>query len=102
MASACGQIAAVAQAMLDRSIEPLAGCRDICQVRHQLSDVDANSSCLLVVVGIESELDDCPLGPARDHWAPAALAIKDRQRDEYLQRVQHTLEDACRILASWR
>jgi hypothetical protein len=96
------QIAAVAQAMLDGGVEPQDGCREICRLRHQLSEPETYDQDLLVFVGIDSELDDCPTGLARQYWAPSALAEKDQQRDEYLRRVKDALTKACRALAMWR
>ena len=96
------QIAAMAQAMLDGGVDLQDGCREICGLQHQLSKSEAHNKDLLVLVGVDSELDDCPIGAARQHWEPAALAAKDRQRDEYLRRVNDRLLNACRALAAWR
>jgi hypothetical protein len=95
------EIAAVAQSMLDGSMELLHGCRVICTLQHQLSQAELHNNDLLVIVGIESELDDCPTGHARQHWEPSALADKDRERDDYLRRVGDRLTNACRALALW-
>ncbi|MEO7729689.1 MAG: hypothetical protein ABIY55_01865 [Kofleriaceae bacterium] len=96
------QLASVAQSMLDGRIELQGGCREICRLRHELSGPDVYDKDILVLVGIDSELDDCPIGPARAHWAPAFLAEKDQQRDDYLRRERDRLFNACSVLASWR
>jgi hypothetical protein len=96
------QIASVAQAILDGRVEPQDGCREISRLQHQLSELEMHDEDLLVFVGIDSELDDCPTGLARQYWAPSALTEKDRQRDEYLHRVKDRLMKACRALALWR
>lgn len=95
-------IAAVAQAMLDGRVELHAGCREICEQQHQLSMPDVHDKDLLFVVGVDSELAACPVGAARQYWEPTALAEKDRERDEYLCRVNDRLVTACRALATWQ
>lgn len=96
------EIAAVAQAMLDGRVGLHAGCESIAGLRHQLPEPEANGNELNLFVGIASELDDCPVSSERQYWEPAALADKDRKRDEYLNRVKEDLLNACRALAMWR
>lgn len=96
------QVAAVAQAMLAGDVHLQDGCREICGLRFQLSNPEQDDKDLMLLVGIDSELDDCPVGPVRQHWEPEALAGKDRQRDAYLHRLNDHLLTACRALATWR
>ena len=92
------EIVSIARRIVAKEIDPLLGCRLI--VRHQgsLLDVERQDPSLLVLVGVESETDHFPLGEVRSHWDPSALAQQDRQRAEYLQRVEKDVLDACRAI----
>ena len=101
-ASVRQEIATIAAAMAVGEVEPLDGCRRIVSLRGSLSEPDLSDSDLLVLVAIESELEDVALGPAREHWAPDALTAKDKERAEYLDAAEHELRRACRALsAKW-
>lgn len=90
------QIAEVLRQVLDRKIHPIEACRALVRMRDLFPD--PNDDDFLALVGIESETDDLPLGDVRTLWAPSALAGKDAELREYLQRVEHTLTDACSSL----
>lgn len=87
--------------MLDRQLGLQDGCRQLVALRHELASSDSADPDLLFVVGIDSDLEEFPLGPVRDRWAPGALAEVDRRRDERLERVREPLLAACRALAAW-
>lgn len=63
------------------------------QRAHGLPDDD-----LLPLAGIESELDEFPLGRARAFWDAAALAEKDAELARYLEAVRPVVTDFFRKL----
>jgi hypothetical protein len=96
------QIATVASGMAAGDVEFLEGCRRIALLRGSLSEPDISDPDLLVLVAVESELDDVPLGPAREYWSPDALAAKDKEKADYLETAKQELIRACRALnAKW-
>ena len=90
------EIVIIAGRVLAKEMDPLEGCRWI--VRHQeaLSEEERQDPNFVRLVGIESETDHFAMGVARQHWDPRALAEQDRERAEYLQRVEGNLFEACR------
>ena len=97
------QIAAVAAAMSAGSITLLDGCRRILSLRPALSKASLTDPDIQTFVAIESELDDVPMGSARNHWAPEALAQKDREAAEYLETSSAAIVRACLSLAiKWK
>lgn len=92
------EIARVARRIVAKEIDPVLGCRLIVRLQGPLSDAERQDQDLLTVVGIESETDHFALGEARSQWDPAALANQDRQRTEYLERIETTLYEACRSI----
>jgi hypothetical protein len=96
------EIATVACGMVAGVVELLDGCRRIALLRGSLSEPDISDPDLLVVVAVESELDDVPLGATREQWSPDALAAKDKEKAEYLDAANQELLRACRALnAKW-
>lgn len=93
------QIASVASKMVQNDVDLLAGCRTVVQLRGGLSEADGSDPDLLVLVAVESELDDIPTGPSRAHWAPRVLAQKDEAAARYLQSVREEVIRACQALA---
>jgi hypothetical protein len=92
------RIVAEASLMLNGQRDLLEGCRRIVRYRAGLSKQDLSDDDLMFMVVVESELDDVPTGPARPHWAPEALAEKDRKARDYIGRVQEELLKACQAL----
>lgn len=92
------EIVDVARRILAKEIDPLLGCRWIVQHQDALSDDERQDEDLLTIVGIESETDGSPLGEVRSQWDPAALALQDRKRAEYLGSVEGALYEACRSI----
>ena len=98
--SARREISRIAAAMVAGSVDLLEGCRRVAALRKSLSDSELSDPDLLVLVGIESELDDIPHGGARELWAPAALAAKDEEGVKYLEAAREALLRACRALSA--
>lgn len=92
------QIAAVAAKLVQNNVDLLDGCRSIVQLRGGLSEADRSDPDLLILVAVESELDDIPTGSARDHWEPYALVQKDQEAAEYLQSVREEVMRASQAL----
>lgn len=90
------RIADVADDMLNGNTDLLEGCRMIVSQRSRLPE--GNDGVFDVFVGVESELDDIPVGRARDIWTRESLALKDSQKEAYLARVADRLGDACKAL----
>ena len=89
------KMANVAREILAGQIGLLEGTRQLADLSRSLSDAEATDPDVLTPIGVDSELDDIPFGSARDRWAPEALAEKDRQCDEYIQRARVAIESAC-------
>src|SRR5258708_382423 len=53
----------------------------------------------VVILAVESETDDLPVGQARSLWNQEALAGLDREREEYEDRLRAQVITACRSLA---
>lgn len=98
--SARKQIAEIASDILNGDADVMEGCRKIVFLRGSLDMPETLDPDLLVVVAIESELDDVPVGPARKQWAPEALADKDKEMFEYLEMVRPELLRACQSIAN--
>ena len=94
------QMAALARSMLAGEIGLLEGCLRITGMSRQLPEAEASDPDVLTIRGVESEIDDMPVGVARALWDDAALAEKDRQRDEYLERARPFIQEACRAIAA--
>lgn len=92
------QIASVAAKMVQKNMELLNGCRTVVQLRGSLSEADGSDPDLLVLVAVESELEDVPTGPSRECWAPGVLAQKDEEAARYFQAVRDDVIRACQAL----
>jgi len=96
------RIVEVATHMEGGEIDLLSGCRRIAELRMGLDDEEMNDPDITTFVAIDSELDGHPMGPGRAHWPTEALAEKDRQRAQYLERVRDEVLRACReIRLKW-
>jgi hypothetical protein len=87
----------VAQAALDGRITVLEAVRALVSLAH--TDAIADVGDRRLIIGIESETDDLPVGEVRKLWAPSVLELKDAEiaRCEELYK-PHFLE-ACKRIA---
>ena len=67
------KIAEAARDMLNGALSFIEGARLICSLRGRAEVADFDPD-IVVFVAIESETDTLPIGDARQHWAPEALA----------------------------
>ena len=54
-----------------------------------------NDADFLLMTAISSETDHLPLGPARQHWAPDALARKDEELAEAADYWSDQVRSSC-------
>jgi hypothetical protein len=90
----------VAYAVLDGRTTVLEAVRELVSLAH--TDAIADVEDRRLIIGIESETDDLPVGEARKLWAPDALKTKDVEiaRCEELYRRQFL--EACKRIAGRR
>jgi hypothetical protein len=93
------EIARVATRVLTGEMGLHEASREIARLRTGLTEPEIDDPDLLIFVAVDSELDDVPLGGARQRWAPEALAEKDAQAADYLARVSERLLRACQSLS---
>ncbi len=86
----------IARSVLGEGYDPLLACRDLAQLRQRLPGVA--DEIMDTFVGVASEVDDLPIGSEREHWAAAALKLKDTEAAEYRERVRAVFEDSLRRL----
>jgi hypothetical protein len=88
----------IAQSVLDGRLNVLDAARALVSLAHTDAITDVEDRRL--IIGVESEIDDLPIGEVRKLWAPYALKEKDVEiaRAEALYG-NHILE-ACRRIAS--
>jgi hypothetical protein len=72
------KVARTAQDILDGRIGVIEASRRLSSLRFGVGG-DEWDPDFLTFVGIDSETDDLPVGQARQHWAPDALAKKDAE-----------------------
>jgi hypothetical protein len=87
----------IAAAVLDGRTTVLKAVRELCPLAH--TDALANEEDRTLVIAIESETDDLPIGEVRKLWAPYALKAKDAEivRAEELYKAQFL--EACKRIA---
>jgi hypothetical protein len=87
----------VAQAVLDGRTTVLEAVRELVSLAH--TDAIADVEDRRLIIGIESETDDLPVGEVRKLWATHALKTKDVEiaRCEELYRPQFL--EACKRIA---
>jgi hypothetical protein len=87
----------IAQEVLERRTTILEAVRKLYPLAH--TDAIANEDDRILVIAIESETDDLPIGEVRKLWAPYALEAKNAEivRCEELWKPQF-LEACKRIL----
>ncbi len=70
------KVARIAQDIVSNHIGVIEASRLLARLRFGVA-VDQWDPDFITFVGIDSETDDLPLGEARHHWSPSALALKD-------------------------
>ncbi|MBU8900118.1 hypothetical protein KRR26_31385 [Corallococcus sp. M34] len=93
MATASSQIERTLGLMLAGQLDLLQGCRTLVAHARELERIAPAE--FLVIVAIESETDDIPLGEVRTQWNKEALKEVDRLKEAYLGRVEAQLRVAC-------
>jgi Protein of unknown function (DUF2489) len=82
-----------ARMIIAGKIDLIEGCHIIAkQIYGQSSKRD---DVLITFIGVKSETDHLPLADARKHWAPEALSLKDKERDDYARRIRDDVIKAC-------
>jgi len=90
------EVASIAARVLDGTVGITEGARRIVTLGQRLGiDKDADFTTF---VGIDSETDQFPLGPARSHWAADSLTRYDAERQKIEDFYQRYAEQACRSL----
>lgn len=84
-----------AQAVIGGEVGLIEGARRLTAIGHELvldlwSDPDFS-----VLGAVASESDGLPIGKARAHWEPSALAEKDRELATYESKVHDIVLAAC-------
>ena len=75
------QAVAVAQAVLLGHLDAVRAAWQLAALRHEINGME-NDPDFLLMTAVSSETDHLPLGAARQHWDPAALARKDEELAE--------------------
>jgi hypothetical protein len=84
----------VTEAVMDGRTTVLEAARELVSIAH--TDAIANEEDRILIIAIESETDDLPIGEVRKLWAPYALEAKDAEiaRCEELWKAQFI--EACK------
>ena len=77
--SPLGQAKAVAQEMAAGRLGLIEGVRRLVDLRHALFHHGADDADFQVIMDFDRETVELPVGAARQYWAPAVLAEKDRE-----------------------
>ena len=86
----------IAKSVLAGQYDPLLACRELTDMREELSDVA--DEVMYVFRGVASEVDGLPIGPERMHWATEALRLKDPGAAEYRALVRSQVEESLKSL----
>src|SRR5678815_383935 len=96
------RIAELAQHIAEGRLDFLEGVRLIASLRAGLSQPDMADPDLLILMGVESELERIPTGAARAQWDPSYLAALDTEKHRYYESCSEDILRACRALtAKW-
>lgn len=93
------RIAHLARSISMGEISILEGCRQVMLERGGLAAEDIQDADLMVLVAVESELEDVPSAEGRSLWAPDSLRIVDEQANAYLSTVQAEVVRSCQSLS---
>jgi len=91
------QVVAAAQAMLNGRLSFLVGSRKLAALRHE-AGISVDDADFMVLVGIDSETDELPLGAVRIHWDVEALTMLQPEIDEAERWAAKVGVDACTSL----
>lgn len=89
----------IARKALEGKYDLLLACRDLANLRLELSDVD--DDIIDTFVGVASEIDDLPIGGERERWSVDALNLKDIEAEAYRERIKSIVEEVLRRLLSF-
>jgi hypothetical protein len=78
--------------ILQNKIGLIEGCRRLVQLHYKL---DGATEIFLPLIGIVSETDEFPLGEQRLGWSRDCLERMDKERDDYLLKVQEIISNTC-------
>jgi Protein of unknown function (DUF2489) len=93
MESSKAQLVSVARAMLEGQLDLIDGVRRLTKLRLDMPDPEWDA--FDGIRGVESETDDLPIGEERAFWNTKALAEKDADRQEYVEKVRRAVLEAC-------
>jgi hypothetical protein len=88
------EAARAAHAILAGEIGLIEGVRSLTRIGHGLVR-DFCDPDFSVRGAVDSETDDLPVGQARGHWDPAALAVKDGESADYEATIRDAVLAAC-------
>jgi hypothetical protein len=95
-----GELLALAQSILARRLNPIAGMRRIVALRFATGDPD--NEVFLPIRGMESETEAFPIGDARANFSDGYLEKMDADMKNYLSHAEADIFQACReILATF-
>ncbi len=83
----------VARGIVDGTTTVLEGCRSLVRLRADAEIPRSEAFC--VIIGVESETDDYPVGNQRASYAPELLERLDAQVLPYLDEVRPAVVEAC-------
>jgi hypothetical protein len=88
--------------IVDGNIHPLHGCRKVLALKSTLERIDykfPDDELFNEFRGVDSECDDFPIDPeVRKRWNEKSLQGKDRELNEYMDRVKDAVLEAARRL----
>lgn len=90
------EVVRIARSILSGQLDVLDGCRAL--VSHVTAAGLTDDPDAAVIVGVESETDDLPLGGERRAWHVESLRDKDARRSEYADRVRTAVLGACQSI----
>src|SRR5262245_42347331 len=93
MANAIARARKTAKMVLEDQYDPLLACRELADLREELSAV-LPRDVLNLFAAVSSEVDDLPIGPERAYWAEDVLRAKDLQAANYREQVRGEVEKA--------
>ena len=92
------EAAHAAHAILAGEVGLIEGVRHLTGIGHALVRDFWDDPDFSVLGAVDSETDDLPVGQVREHWDPAALAVKDREIADYESTVRDAVLAACRSI----
>jgi hypothetical protein len=96
MSDAIARARRIAKGVLGSEYDPLLACRELADIKGNLSVV--GDEVLDVFVAVASEVDGLPIGAERAKWVEESLREKDFEAADYRARVRRQVEDALQRL----